>query len=271
MLFFNSLKSIVSLIAIFSADALSSSILAQPNPVMNLEEHLGLSLSPEQARSMSEKGEAAAQTELGIRYVLGIGVEANTKEAEKWLLKASEQNNPVAQCNLGFLYFSPSIRDVSAAIKWLHKSANAGNTEAQSFLGSLYRQGKYVPINYEHSIKWYLLAAKKGDASSMNAIGLLYMEGKGVNQNYVEAATWLEKAAKLGQEAAQRHLGNLYALGRGVEQSYPKAYAWLSMAIEQNFSPAEIDKSNLIAKMSPEEIRSGELLLATLRDTKPKK
>jgi TPR repeat protein len=49
-------------------------------------------------------GNSEAQTMLALLYQCGFGVERNILEAERWLLKAAEQNNPVAWNNLGSLY-----------------------------------------------------------------------------------------------------------------------------------------------------------------------
>jgi TPR repeat protein len=51
-------------------------------------------------------GNSDAQTQLSLLYQLGFGVERDELEAERWLLKAAEQNNPVAWNNLGTLYAS---------------------------------------------------------------------------------------------------------------------------------------------------------------------
>ena len=40
-------------------------------------------------------GNSNAQTQLSPLYQLGLGVERDVLEAERWLLKAAQQNNPV--------------------------------------------------------------------------------------------------------------------------------------------------------------------------------
>jgi TPR repeat protein len=57
-------------------------------------------------------GNSDAQTQLSLLYQLGLGVKRDVLEAERWLLKATEQNNPVAWNNLGTLYASqlPELR-----------------------------------------------------------------------------------------------------------------------------------------------------------------
>jgi TPR repeat protein len=58
-------------------------------------------------------GNSDAQTQLSLLYQLGLGVKRDVLEAERWLLKATEQNNPLAWNNLGTLYVSqlPELRN----------------------------------------------------------------------------------------------------------------------------------------------------------------
>jgi TPR repeat protein len=58
----------------------------------------------EYVRPYAEVGVAEAQCELGVQYHLGLGVEADLLEAERWPTKAAQQKNAVAWSNLGTLY-----------------------------------------------------------------------------------------------------------------------------------------------------------------------
>jgi TPR repeat protein len=49
-------------------------------------------------------GNPEAQCMVSLLHQCGFGVERNVLEAERWLLKAAEQNSPVAWNNLGALY-----------------------------------------------------------------------------------------------------------------------------------------------------------------------
>ncbi len=60
----------------------------------------------EQLRQMAEKGDAAAQNTLGLRYATGEGVKLNESEAVRWFIKAAELGNVPAQSKLGSIYFS---------------------------------------------------------------------------------------------------------------------------------------------------------------------
>jgi TPR repeat protein len=55
-------------------------------------------------KPMAVKGEARAQSNLGVMYGNGHGVVKDYKEAVKWYRLAAEQGNAIAQSNLGFMY-----------------------------------------------------------------------------------------------------------------------------------------------------------------------
>ena len=58
----------------------------------------------EYVRTFAESGVSDAECELGNMYLCGQGVPVDPVEAERWLTKAAQQNNPIAWNNLGTLY-----------------------------------------------------------------------------------------------------------------------------------------------------------------------
>src|ERR1035438_9886500 len=56
-------------------------------------------------RAKAERGDAQSQNELGATFSVGkLGVMKDEVEAVKWWRKAAEQNNAMAQYNLGLCY-----------------------------------------------------------------------------------------------------------------------------------------------------------------------
>ena len=55
-------------------------------------------------RKSAEQGYAKSQSALGFRYLESIGVEQDFEETTKWLRKAADQEDKVAQHNLGIMY-----------------------------------------------------------------------------------------------------------------------------------------------------------------------
>ncbi|KAG0061151.1 hypothetical protein BGZ90_003699 [Linnemannia elongata] len=64
-------------------------------------------------------------------------------------------------------------QDYSTAMSWFLKAANQGNAPAQCNVGSLYENGHGVPQNFQQAMVWYLKAANQGNAPAQYNIGLL--------------------------------------------------------------------------------------------------
>jgi TPR repeat protein len=55
-------------------------------------------------RASADKGDALGQTNLGLCYLDGRGVNASTTDAVKWLRKAADQGQEIALLNLALCY-----------------------------------------------------------------------------------------------------------------------------------------------------------------------
>jgi len=58
----------------------------------------------DETKLLAEQGDADAQYNLGLMYLLGDGVPENDAEAVKWFRLAAEQGYATAQYNLGRMY-----------------------------------------------------------------------------------------------------------------------------------------------------------------------
>jgi uncharacterized protein len=126
-------------------------------------------------RPLAQKGDAKAQSILGLMYATGRGVPQNAVEAEKWIRKAAEQGLPEAQYNLGLIYVKGQgvPQNNAEAMKWFRKSADQGYTRAQHSIGVMYFQGLGVPKNFVQAYMWWYLAGSKGNQDSVNAINTI--------------------------------------------------------------------------------------------------
>jgi hypothetical protein len=199
------------------------------------------SIAFQQTKARAEKGEAAAQSQLGLMYDLGQGVAQDYAEAARWLGKAAEQGNADAQFVLGLHYQNgDGVRqDYAEAVKWLRKAAEQGGAAAQYSLGVCYARGHGVSEDAAEAVKWYRKAAEKGDAMAQYNLGLCYAHGKGVALDYFEAVKWYRKAAEQGEMAAQYNLGLCCHDGRGVVRNYAEASKWFHAAAEQGDAAAQ--------------------------------
>lgn len=127
-------------------------------------------------RVAAEKGDAAAQTKLGVAYSTGINVEINKEEAVKWYKKAAEQGYATGQWNLAFMYI----------------------------------RGEGVEANDEKAREWFLKAAEQGFAPAEYDLGMMCLYGMGGKRSRVEALKWVRLSADKGYNEA---IGFLRAQG----------------------------------------------------------
>ncbi len=184
---------------------------------------------------MAYDGDACAQSELGMRYYNGDGIEQDYEEAVKWYKKAIEQGDASAKSRLGVCYIEGKgmPKDTLEAIKWWLLSAEQGYATAQYNIGGSYYFGVGVPQNYNEAVKWYRKAAEQGYKDAQRRLGLCYYNGEGVKQSSKEAVEWYRKAAEQGDLYAQYNLGGCYADGDGVSQNWVEAVRWYRKAAEQ--------------------------------------
>ena len=90
-------------------------------------------------RIAADQGHLESQNDVGLFYVMGMGVPKNVAEGEKWLRKAANSGHPTAQRNLGFLYMEGMgvPKDREKAIDWFKKAAAQGDDEAIAGLKAL--------------------------------------------------------------------------------------------------------------------------------------
>ena len=183
-----------------------------------------------EAKAKAEQGDAKAQTDLGVCYYHGQGVE----------------------------------KDFAEAVKWYRKAAEQGVAKAQSNLGVCYANGEGVEKDYAEAVKWVRKAAEQNNANAQSSLGLCYYQGRGVEKDYAEAVKWFRKAAEQNYANAQSNLGFCYANGQGVEKDFAEAYAWYNLASKTDKEAAE-NRDLLEKKMSPQQVADAQKRTKELR------
>lgn len=182
-------------------------------------------------RAEAQQGDAVAQDRLGLCYLIGRGVEKKVNEAKQWLLKSAQQDYPLAQARLGFIYENEAADDpakIGDAMRWYQKAAAQRNLAAAYNLALLYQEGKAVQKDQAQAKKWFRVAAEQGLAEAQLNLGALQMADK----EYAEAHDWLAKAAASGNAKAMLNLGRLHQGGLGVPQSDAAALVWYQKSAE---------------------------------------
>lgn len=143
------------------------------------------------------------------------------------------------------------IDDVSVAeekFKALTEKAKAGDPVAQNNLGVMYYTGEAVSKSPSGQIMnndpelaagWFFRAAEQGYADAQFNLGLMYVNGEGVPQDLIQAVELFQKAAEQGHVDAQNNLGAMYFIGEGVERNVNKAVEWFERAAAQGNEEAQ--------------------------------
>lgn len=86
-----------------------------------------------------------------------------------------DQSEVISQTNLGLQYYHGQgvDRDYARAFELIEAAAKSGFPPAQFVLGSIYDNGKAVPRDENEAIKWYERAAGQGHAEAETAANQL--------------------------------------------------------------------------------------------------
>ena len=233
---------VVSLFFVGESQSAQSDIIPSPNNLCQVKSNIQTELPIKVAVQTDPK----IDCEQGLKYLNGIGVDANVCKAYELFKKASENGHPAAQYWLGMMLLSGigSAKDVSQSMRWLQKAAEQGHVDAQYQLALLHYGGAnirdlYMPPDYSESAKWFRQAAEKGHADSQNFLGLQYLDGKGFSTNNNEALKWFLKAAEQGQASAQCNLGYMYEFGLGISNNPAEALHWYRKSADKNCGDAQ--------------------------------
>lgn len=115
----------------------------------------------------AQAGDAWSQTQVGLFYEQGTGVQQNYAQAARWYKAAAE--NPVcapeAMKNLGQLYeYGAGVNeDWVAAAQWYQRGAALGNASSETALARAYQFGVGVPQDRSQAIYWQQRAIAHGD------------------------------------------------------------------------------------------------------------
>ena len=106
-------------------------------------------------------GDPLAQHELGLRFLMGEGVPADTAQAVYWIKKAADHNLTSAKYNYAILLINGiGVQwDPYASFKLFESAANDGMVQAQYVVGILYTDNLTVQRDYNLAYYWINKAA----------------------------------------------------------------------------------------------------------------
>ena len=180
---------------------------------------------------------------IGTTFIEGVPVAESIDRNAPLVL--SETNGPAA---------APPLpeRETVAGL------ADQGDARAQYQLGMSYRAGEPGSRDYPLSYQWLEKSAQQGYAEAQYALGVMHLAGDGVLQSFPAAFKWFERAAQQNHADAQYNLGRMYRRGYGVSASNSQAYMWFNLAAAQGHERAREARDNILALLSPEEVRKAQ-------------
>ncbi len=124
-------------------------------------------------KQAAEAGHAKAQIELGAHYLMGIGVAKDIPEGIRWANKAAEQKIPEAYQVLSNYYlgrFGNEYIDYVKGFEYAQKSANAGLALGKFYLSACYANGWGCQADQNKAIELCKEAARLGDPDAQETL-----------------------------------------------------------------------------------------------------
>jgi hypothetical protein len=161
----------------------------------------------ERLKPVAEKGEAAAQYQLGLLYAEG----KDLPEAAHYYKLAAEQDHHEAQARLALLTCNGTgvPKNAEECVRLLKLAAEGGVTLAEVSLAQRYLTGDGVSTNHHEAARLAGMAADKGDPMGQFLLGVCYETGVGVSQSHSEAVRLYRLSAAKGNGGAQKGLVRL--------------------------------------------------------------
>lgn len=174
------------------------------------------------------------------------------------LTAAAQAGNAAAQYEMGMRYLDGrgELRDFKLAASWFEKAASQGLAPAQYRLGAFYEKGLGVTRDLAKAKSYYELAAKSGNPRAMHNLAVLTAEGVNGAADYPNAVIWFRQASEYGIRDSQYNLAVLYARGIGVAQNLTQSYIWFALAAAQGDDDAGHKRDDVAARLDAASLQS---------------
>lgn len=160
-------------------------------------------------KQYAAKGDPRAMNGLGLMYLRGHEMAADSAKAIEWLTKAGKAGYVRAWQNLGLMYFYAHCgvkQDFEKAFHYFNTGVEAGGIGALYDAGYMLYKGLGCRQDYKKAVEYFIKGAGKEHAPCMYMLGLCYRNGYGVDMDEAEANFWLTEAVKQGYVLASEEL-----------------------------------------------------------------
>ncbi len=201
-------------------------------------------------QGLAKKGNPFACFEMAsMEYYGVITGKSRYEEAYNYYKIAAENNHPVANWAIGYLYYKGHIgnkskRDFYLALKYFNKAKRLNCSNAFNSLGIILLNGDIPHINKNRNkaIEMFNNSASLGNVYAYNNLGKLYEDDK----NYKKAFDYYLISANLGESWAENKIANFYRQGIIKEKNLKKAFEYYSLSAQSpKFTLCPWSKYNL--------------------------
>lgn len=149
------------------------------------------------------------------KALLDIPENQNEEEAIKWLKEAAQLGLAEAQSELGVCYQTGRgvEKKLEEAVGWFQKAADQNDAFAQNRLGNRYQLGEGVSKDLEKAFQWFQRAADGGFVKAYLNLAKCYCFGNGTEKDLNEAERYLRKYIEKIMENKEEFLGASYICG----------------------------------------------------------
>ncbi|SDZ94356.1 tetratricopeptide repeat protein [Selenomonas ruminantium] len=215
-------------------DKLENQSGAQLYEMAKKEENIEKSI--ELLKMASDKGDATAMHELGMKYMNGDGVEEDYNKGIEFFEKSAQLGNADAMLDMGDAYFNGITfeKNTERAFEWYMKGADNGNAECMVIIAVRYVNGEWGEKNDKEAVR--LLKKSLEEKNDFKSISMLYLghiygDENSDYYNPKEAFQWYKKSAKDDEDNCY-WVGECYLKGIGVQADRYKAIDWYSKAAD---------------------------------------
>ena len=226
-------------------------------------------------QAAAQADDAAGLMFLGMLYEHGNGVARDYAKAAELYTRAVSKGYAPAYARLGHLHLRGlGVRQrLRTAYDLFEQGARMGDPLSQLRLGQLALngfvgpQGEFLPRrssspNNEMAVQLFSQAAAQGNRDAAFKAAQMHEHQLGVAQDpkKAKAAAYYMQSARKGDPRAQLALGRLNEKAGSRGPIY--AYGWYSLAISQGNELAREYLDALRSKMTPDQLRQAEAMLA---------
>ena len=150
-----------------------------------------------------------AMNALGLIYLEGKGIQADTVVGIQYLESAGKNGYPQAWHNLAIVYKYGRAgvkQNLAKAYAYMELAAKSNYPIGLYDAGYMLYKGLGCVQSYPKAFDYFMSGAKQNYSPAMYMLGLCYRNGYGVTRNAGEANYWLSAAATKGYRAAANEI-----------------------------------------------------------------